>query len=259
MEPHTRAPIVLVHGLLGFDRVKVGPYTLLRYFPGIEDAVQSAGHPVAVPSLSKTRGVARRAAELKRFILERFPDERVHVLAHSMGGLDARHMISRLGMDDRVLSLTTVGTPHRGSWFADWGIRRLSRSVKPLLNFWGVPTDAFDDLTTEACARFNEETPDVPGVRYYSVAGRCPRELVPWVWWPSAVLGADEGPNDGVVSVASATWGDGVEVWDGDHMHLVNRPNPRAPHWGHRPSDYLRLVRRLASADPTPVNSLRPK
>ena len=248
MDSPTRAPIVLVHGLLGFDRVRVGRYTLLRYFPGIEDVLEAAGHRVGVASLSKTRGVAHRAAELKRFVLDRFPGEKVHVIAHSMGGLDARYMISRLGMDDRVLSLTTVGTPHRGSWFADWGIRRLSRSVKPFLQFLGIPTDAFDDLTTEACARFNDETPDAPGVRYYSVAGTCPVEWVPWVWWPAALLGRQHGPNDGVVSVASATWGEGVEVWDADHLNLVNRPNPWATGWGHRPSDYLRLVGRLAQA-----------
>jgi hypothetical protein len=29
-------------------------------------------------------------------------------------------------------------------------------------------------------------------------------------------------------------------------MNLVNRPSPRATDWGHRPSDYLRLVRRVA-------------
>jgi triacylglycerol lipase len=245
MDAPPRAPIVLVHGLLGFDRVRVGPVTLLRYFPGIEDALAVAGHRVAVPSLSKTRGVAHRAEELRRFVLDRFPNDKVHLVAHSMGGLDARHMISRLGMHDRVLSLTTIGTPHRGSAFADWGVRRLGRSVKPVLNFWGVPTDAFDDLTTESCARFTEETPDAPGVRYYSVAGACPTELLPWVWWPAKMLGPEDGPHDGVVSVASATWGDGVEVWDADHMNLVNRPNPWAPHWGHRPSDYLRLAQRL--------------
>jgi len=244
----TSPPIVLVHGLLGFDRVKVGPLTLLRYFPGIEDALVAKGHRVGVPNLSKTRGVAHRAKELKRFILDRFPEERVHLIAHSMGGLDARYVISRLGMHDRVLSLTTIGTPHRGSAFADWGIRRLSRSVKPFLHFWGIPTDAFDDLTTEACARFNERTPDAPGVRYYSVAGACPQRLVPWQWWPATVLSPEDGPNDGVVSVKSAAWGDGTEVWDGDHMNLVNRRNPRAPHWGHRSSDYLRLVERLVPA-----------
>ena len=198
-----------------------------------------------MPSLSKTRGVAHRAAELKRFIRERFPDDKVHVIAHSMGGLDARYMISHLGMEDRVLSLTTVGTPHWGSTFADWGVRRLSRTVKPMFRLWGVPTDAFDDLTTEACARFNERTPNAPNVRYYSVAGACPPEWVPWVWWPATVLGPEEGPHDGVVSVTSASWGEGVEVWGGDHMHLVNRPNPKATGWTDRPSDYLRLVERV--------------
>ena len=241
-----RDPIVLVHGLLGFDRVKVGPLTLLRYFPGIEDALVGAGHRVGVPSLSKTRGVAHRANELRRFVQERFPNDRVHLIAHSMGGLDARHMISHLGMHDRVRSLTTIGTPHRGTAFADWGIRRLGRTVKPLLNFLGIPTTAFDDLTTESCLRFNERTPDAPGVRYYSVAGACPREVLSPPWRPVAELIASEGgPNDGAVSVRSATYGEGVEVWAADHMNLVNRPNPRATGWGHRPSDYLRLVRRV--------------
>jgi len=241
-----RAPIVLVHGLLGFDRVKVGPFTLLRYFPGIEGALIAAGHRVGVPNLAKTRSVAHRAEQLRRYLSENFPNQRVHLIAHSMGGLDARYMISRLGMDNRVLSLTTIGTPHRGTAFADWGIRRLSRTVKPLLHFWGIPTEAFDDLTTDACARFNELVPDAPGVRYFSVGGRCPRNLLPALWRPSAeVVTGEEGPNDGVVSVNSAVYGEGFEEWDSDHMNLVNRPNPRATGWGHRPSDYLRLVRRV--------------
>jgi triacylglycerol lipase len=245
MDGQPRAPIVLVHGLLGFDRVKVGPYTLLRYFPEIEEALTAVGYRVAVPNLAKTRGVAHRAEQLRRFILDTFPDDRVHVIAHSMGGLDARYMIARLGMEGRVRSLTTVGTPHRGTAVADWGVRRLSRSMKPLFHFWGIPTDAFDDLTTESCARFNEILPDAPGVRYFSVAGRCERKYLPPVWWAASEVAGEEGPNDGVVSVTSATYGEALEVWDGDHMHLVNRPNPRATGWGHRPSDYLRLVRRV--------------
>ena len=46
--------------------------------------------------------------------------DRVVIIAHSMGGLDARYMISRLGMDDRVTALVTITTPHRGSPYADW-------------------------------------------------------------------------------------------------------------------------------------------
>src|SRR5215218_5629456 len=192
MDTAPRSPIVLVHGLLGLDRVKVGPYTLLRYFPEIEEALTAGGCRVGVPNLAKTRGVAHRAEQLRRFILDTFPDDRVHVIAHSMGGLDGRYMISRLGMEDRVRSLTTIGTPHRGAAFADWGIRRLGRSVKPLLHLWGIPTEAFDDLTTESCARFNELLPDAPGVRYFSVAGRCERKYLPPIWWAAAEVAMGE-------------------------------------------------------------------
>ena len=58
MEARGCAPIVLVHGLLGFDRVRLGPFTLLRYFPGIEDALTSVGHRVGVPKPSQDTGDA---------------------------------------------------------------------------------------------------------------------------------------------------------------------------------------------------------
>ena len=53
----------------------------------------------------------------------------VNFLAHSMGGLDCRHLISRIKPTDYVpLSLTTVSTPHRGSPFMDWC--EVSRDVR---------------------------------------------------------------------------------------------------------------------------------
>jgi triacylglycerol lipase len=223
----------------------VGPYTVTRYFPGIEEALTGAGYRVATAKPSLTAGVACRADQLRVFIEGRFLGESVHLIAHSMGGLDARYMITCLGMDRRVRSLTTIGTPHRGSSFADWAIGRCSRVLRPILEFLRIPTEGFRDLTTESCARFNESVPDAAGVEYHSVAGRCgPSNLSP-LWWPAARVVRNEGPNDGVVSVRSATYGQTCEVWDGDHMHLVNRPNPRGTGWGHRPTDYLRLVHRV--------------
>jgi triacylglycerol lipase len=238
----------MVHGVLGFNEVKLCGWTFKRYFPGIVDALEKAGNRVLVPQLSPTRGVADRAAELKRFIDRQSPEEPVHILGHSMGGLDARYMISRLGMEDRVLSLTTIGTPHRGSSFADWGMRRFERLLKPVFDMCDLPRQAFYDLTTTGCRRFNAEVPNAPRVRYFSVAGRHERSWRSLRWRLLHKIVSDaEGPNDGVVSLTSAHYGESCEVWDGDHLELVNWPNPGVRgRWEDRTNHYARLVGRLA-------------
>ena len=224
--PRLRAPIVLVHGLFGFAQLRLGPWVLADYFHGIPPALGAAGNRAFVARLSPTNGIAKRAAQLRDFIQAQSPDEPVHVIAHSMGGLDARHMISRLGMAGRVLSLTTLGTPHRGSPFADWALSRIGKLVAPVFDTLGLPRQAFDDLTVAHCKEFNEKTPDVQGVRYFSVAGRFQANWRNPSWHLSApVVEKAEGASDGVVSIQSATWGESLDVWEGDHMNLINLPS----------------------------------
>jgi triacylglycerol lipase len=248
--PKLRSPIVLVHGLLGYGEVRVGGVTLYDYFPGVTQALREAGNRVLVPSLSPTAGIADRAAQLKAFVDREAPHEPVHLIAHSMGGLDSRYMISRLDMAERVLSLTTLGTPHRGTTFADWGVARLGRIVKPILEWLYLPTQAFLDLTTSHCRQFNEQVPDSSRVRYFSVAGRHDGCLLTpeWLLSYSHVL-KHEGVNDGVVSVTSAKWGESLDTWEGDHFSLVNWANPFAANrgWNRNPLErYGPLIKRLA-------------
>jgi triacylglycerol lipase len=250
--PQLKAPIVLVHGLFGFDRVQVGGLTVACYFPGIPEALELAGNRVLIPALPPTGAVADRALGLKKFILRTSPAEPVHIIAHSMGGLDSRYMISCLGMEHHVLSLTTLGTPHRGSAFADWGVRRLERLVKPVLEFIGMPAQGFYDLTRESCQAFNERVPDVPTVRYYSMAARHDGNFYRPEWLlPYHIVLTTEGPNDGVVSVASAEHGEVLEVCEGDHLSLVNWFNPFDPCRGADRAPlprYAKILQRLADA-----------
>jgi triacylglycerol lipase len=247
--PKLRSPIVLVHGFCGFNELRLGPLTFAKYFPGIPVLLRAAGNRVFIPRLSPTRGVAMRAAQLKAFLDREAPGEPVHIFAHSMGGMDARYLISCLSMGPRVLSLTTLGTPHRGTPFADWGIHRLERLVKPLLGLFSIPTEGFYDLTTENACRLNAAMPDVSGVRYFSVAGRYEGRYDPGWLLSHRVVTKAEGPNDGIVSVASAQWGESLDVWEGDHLSLVNYPNhfrPARGLWPDRAEHYAPLVRRLA-------------
>ncbi len=250
--PRLRSPVVLVHGLLGFDRLQMAGWVMADYFPGIPAMLRAAGNRVFVARLSPTAGIEERAQQLKSLIDRESPHEPVHVLAHSMGGLDARYMISRGGMFKRVISLTTLGTPHRGSSFADWGVRRFRSLACPLFKFIGLSFQAFVDLTVASCRRFNSDVPDAPGVHYYSVAGRLSSGSAPWQWQlPTRMLDRVEGENDGVVSTASASWGEGCEIWDGDHMSLVNWSHPLIPA-NTSPATldrYASLIRRIAARE----------
>ena len=250
--PKLNAPIVLVPGLWGFDRIVACGKTLADYFHGIPERLEAVGNRVLVARVSPTEGVARRAADLKRFIESELPSGPFHLIGHSMGGLDSRYLAAKLGMEVRVLSVTSVGTPHRGTAFADWGVSRFARLVGPLLRYLRIPHQAFFDLTTERCLRFNNEVRDVPGVRYYSIAGQCEEDWLGAEWlFPYSLVAKAEGANDGVVSVASATWGEHTEIWAGDHLNLVNWPNRHAirrGEWPNRAPDYGRIVRRLSQA-----------
>lgn len=251
-------PIVLVHGLMGFDRLG-GKVVGMDYFRGIPAALRAAGHHVPPPpALPPLGSIAERAVALREYLLAEpaVRDRRVHLVAHSMGGLDSRFLISRLNMADRVVSLTTLGTPHRGTPLADMGTSKLKAAID-LLDRLHVPTGAFDDLTTQACHRFNEETRDDPAVRYFSIGGTLrPKAFPPSSLLPTYLLIYDrarpeETDNDGQVPLASARWGERFTHWPGlDHVHLINwgcLALPQLP----PPEDMVKKYLELADGLPT--------
>lgn len=65
--------------------------------------------------------MASRAESMDKFLREKARGQEVNFVAHSMGGLDCRHLISHVKPKEYTpISLTTVCTPHRGSPFMDW-------------------------------------------------------------------------------------------------------------------------------------------
>jgi triacylglycerol lipase len=223
-------PIVLQHGLFGFSDIGVGKLKL-TYFNGIDRAISNRGHPLILSRVHPTSSIELRARQLRAQIILQLksigrPKDRVVVIAHSMGGLDARYMISQLRMADRVSALVTVATPHRGSPYADWCLRNLGRRMGglKLMKLLKLDVQALNDLTTESCAEFNERVPDAPKVRYFSISGARPWHQVAPIFLHSHKIISDiEGPNDGMVSVTSATWGEHLGTWKCDHLHLINR------------------------------------
>jgi triacylglycerol lipase len=223
-------PIVLAHGVCRFDKIwneASGIDTsddeqrdLWHYFKGVRTMLRKRGYQVFHSAVSWGAGVEKRASELGRNIQEILAAtgaEKVNIIAHSMGGLDARHMLfgdrHQGAIHLHVASLTTISTPHWGSPFADWGLANLKPLVKVAAKI-GLDIEAFKDLTVAACTRFNND-PEVqefesacdPLIRFQTYAGR-------QAFWavfdalkmPFYIIEKQEGENDGLVSVQSARW-----------------------------------------------------
>ena len=228
--PRLHAPIVLAHGLFGFRRIGLGPLTLTWYFRGIPSILRAAGNRVLVTRVHPTAGVDRRAKKLGEQIVDAFPDEPVHLIGHSMGGLDARELIADPSWNGRILSLTTIATPHLGSTIADFAKLRVGR-IYTLLERLGIEHRGFLDVTPGAAAEFNRRNPIPDWLPVYSVAGNPPHEEVCWPLRRLHVaLNELEGPNDGLVSVRSASaFGQPLEAWPVDHLRQMNWLSPEVP------------------------------
>jgi len=216
-------PIVLCHGLLGFDRL--GPFD---YFMKIKTALSFAGANVHVTTVPPISSIAARAARLKEQlqVITQQHKTKVHVIAHSMGGLDARYLVSHLDGSSYVRSITTLATPHHGSPVADWGMVNIGVKfrVVDLLTYLRVPHDAFMQLTTKYCTEeFNPATPNHPGVSYFSYgAAKTHVSYVNPLHYFHNIIQQAEGENDGLVSVKSSKWGEYLGTIACDHMEIIN-------------------------------------
>ena len=109
--------IVLSHGYPGFARIG-----RLEYFNGVAEFLrQTHGVEVLTPVVGPLGTIRTRAEELKQKIQSKLNGKRAHIIAHSVGGLDARFLASPAGLDGSglVRSVTTIVTPHLGTSLAE--------------------------------------------------------------------------------------------------------------------------------------------
>lgn len=213
----TKYPLLLVHGA-GFRDLKIPVY-----WGRIPQVLRTHGASVfhgEQDCWASTETNAHALCERIDAILGETGAEKVNILAHSKGGLEARMAASSLGYADKIASITTIGTPHRGSRTFTIFLRapRVFFSIAAFaVNNWirlvGDKKPDFqrvcEEFATTHMERFNEQNPDMPGVYYQSVAGvmRHPFSDIN-LSTANFVLNRIEGPNDGLVSLHSATWGE---------------------------------------------------
>jgi triacylglycerol lipase len=250
----TRYPIVLVHGLFGFDSL-FG----VDYFYGIPGALRQDGARVFVAQVSAANSTEVRGEQLLaqvKNILAITGAAKVNLIGHSHGGPTIRYVAGVA--PQLVASATSIGGVNKGSRVAD-----LLRGTLPpgtlaesvangaikafvaLINLGSggtglpqMPTAALNSLTTAGLADFNRRFPQglptsacgsgaelVNGVRYYSWTGTQPL---------TNLLDASDGPlgllslvfgeaNDGLVSACSSRLGTNLGEYRQNHLDEVNQ------------------------------------
>ena len=160
--------------------------------------------------------------------------EKVNLIAHSKGGLEARMVASSLGFGAHIASITTIGTPHHGSKTIDklltlpaWLFHIAAFVVNHWIKLFGDTRPDFftvcKGFTTQYCTQFNERNPDAPGVFYQSYAGIMKGSLSDVsLWLTYLVVKAIEGKNDGLVTVESAQWGESFTVLKGSGLRGIS-------------------------------------
>lgn len=273
----THYPILLASGFASSPK--------FNNFSGALQALGADGHQVYVADLPPFESTEVRGAVLAHEIdvaLQKFGTTKVNIIAHSAGGTAAREAISRLGYGNRVASLTTISTPHRGSRMADVVLAGLKHASDDVVDaFATLVGRTFSDMAndsrleaaltsmSEPVAReFDASHHDDPNVYYQSWAGvagvggligdaddaacefkrygdrRVDGTIRPTLVAMALAMGTD--PQDAAVTVASAKHGVFRGCVPGDHLDEIGGSASAPEVDPHSGFDHIRFYRTIA-------------
>lgn len=251
----TKYPIVMVHGIFGFNDVAG-----IDYFYRIPDDLRRGGSKVYVAAVSAANSSELRGEQLLtqvEYVLALTGAEKVNLLGHSQGAQTVRYVASV--RPDLVASVTSIGGVNWGSPVADEirnNIKEGSNSeafAASLANALGTIIELFSDnaglpqdsiaglevLTTAGTLAFNQKYPEgVPeqycgsgkllednGVYYFSWSGaKAFTNIFDPLDYPMAITAlAFNEPNDGLVSACSSHLGKVIK--DNYRMNHVDEIN----------------------------------
>jgi triacylglycerol lipase len=196
----TKYPIVLCHGMAGFDSL----FGVMDYFHGIQSALEDGGAKVYVthvPAFNSTEARGEALLQQIEQIVAISGKGKVNLIGHSHGGLDVRYVASV--RPDLVASVTSVGSPHQGAdlatflrtnmkegGFTEGVLSLFANSLGTILGLLSGHTSAqdsiaaLDSLSADGAAAYNAQygaglpgswcgtgPAEVNGVRYFSWSG----------------------------------------------------------------------------------------
>lgn len=256
----TKYPFLLVHGI-GFRDFKY-----FNYWGRIPKALIKNGATVYYGNQEALGTVKDNAEDIKKRIEEVIKEtgcEKVNIIAHSKGGLDARYTASVLGMGNYIASITTVSTPHRGSQIADEANKLPDSFYRMVANFMDERFKKLGDknpdfytachqFTSEYAEQFNKEVPDCEGIYYQSYMSVMKNASSFAILSLTYLILKKYGRNDGLVTEESAKWGEFRGTFENKHRRGISHGDmidlKREDYKGFDPVEtYIQIVSDLKS------------
>lgn len=256
----TKHPTIFVHGMLGFNRIGTDAFGLDYFYQILPDLARN-GANVWAARVSPFNSSEIRGEQLLQQVDEVLAltgQQKVNLFGHSHGGHSIRYLAGVA--PHKVVSMSSIGAPHKGSPTADLIMRvestPLEQPVAGVINFismiivaaQGVSSDSFphDSLATgkslsvAGSADFTSRFPlgipttscgDGPaqanGIHIYSFAGRAALTnlLDPdSVLLVTSKLMNNGGDNDGLVPRCSTKFGKTIrDDFKWNHLDEVNQ------------------------------------
>lgn len=148
----TEYPIVLIHGLGGFDSA-LG----YDYFYGIQSALENVGtDEIYTARVTAFENNTARGEELLAYVEDVVAitgASKVNIIGHSQGGPTARYVASV--RPDLVASVTSVGSPHFGSQTADLVDAIPAFLQGPIVDIVNAVGDLLADITGDHSQQSN--------------------------------------------------------------------------------------------------------
>ncbi len=214
------AELVFIHGLntYGDHDIHIGPLKFGPMHARLERALAKRGIELVSLSGSPTATPSEQALQLAEQIKERKLANQFHLLGQSTGGLVARALAHHPNLQNRIASVMTIGTPHRGAIAAEFGLAFNQRypRLQKIFAACGYDTERklaiFRAFTPAAVSEFNQVltqngniSPKPLEVSFICQVARQETS------WPLLVLGSrlnpEDAPGDGFISSASQRFG----------------------------------------------------
>ena len=258
----TKYPVVLIHGIGYTDEENPD------YWGPVPEALREEGARVFFGCQGAFGSVADNARQLRENIENICREEKadkLNLIAHSKGGIEARYMISVLDGAGFTASLTTIATPHHGISSIDELKKNKPALLSGFYSFFSLITrmgggtppkdnNIYYQMSSDYMSVFNEIVKDSPDVYYQSYACRMKSPFTDPAFSPFHRISNKSGEiNDGLVPVESAKWGEFRGVYTGPDAggisHSMVCGNRRTLTWKRKKLDvcefYIDMVARL--------------